>query len=161
MRRRYRAIVSAASDLVENREARMTAFVLVSGVIFKRPEMRTSAKGNQFASASIKEASEGSFRFWTVRAFNDAGLALMRLDVGDAVAVTGALSASTYEKGGEARVGLAVLADQVTPLKPRKREKPDRQVERPAPAPTDASEPRALDRHAGDGADVFGDDVPF
>jgi hypothetical protein len=142
----------------------MTAHILISGTLWKAPERKTSSRGNEYASASVREVSGTESRWWKITAFNDAALALLALDAGDAVAVQGSFSASAYSKDGEPRVGLSVLADTVTPLKPRKRPRPDKQIGRRADAPPaeEHADPRRLDRHAGHGSDPDLDDViPF
>jgi hypothetical protein len=58
---------------------------------------------------------------------SEAQSELKRLDDGDALAVKGGLRAEAYEKGGEPRVSLTVLADAVLPLKrPKKPREPER-----------------------------------
>src|SRR5262249_45755303 len=53
---------------------------------------------------------------------------LLRLDDGDVLSVQGGLRAEAYEKGGELRVRLTVLADAVLSLRrPRKGQGPERQ----------------------------------
>ncbi len=110
----------------------MSAFAIISGVVFKAPEQRTSKNGNAYVLATIRESSGEQTRWWKALCFNDAAVALLRLDDGDAIAVAGSLDVSTYEKNGETRVNLAIMCDRVLTLKPPKKEKPDRQVTKPA-----------------------------
>jgi single-stranded DNA-binding protein len=108
----------------------MTAQVLVQGTLFHSPEQRTGkTSGKNFVAATIKVRDGEAAQFWQVLAFSaEAQNELLRLDDGDALSVQGGLRAEAYEKGGEPRVSLTVLADAVLPLRrPRKRQEPERQ----------------------------------
>jgi single-stranded DNA-binding protein len=107
----------------------MAAHVLISGTLFHAPEERTGkTSGKNFVAATLKVRDGEAAQFWRVLAFSpEAQSELLRLDDGDALAVQGGLRAEAYEKGGEPRVGLTVLADAVLPLRrPRKRQEPER-----------------------------------
>jgi single-stranded DNA-binding protein len=91
----------------------MTAQVLVQGTLFHPPESRTGkTSGKNFVAATIKVRDGEAAQIWKVLAFStEAQNELLRLDDGDALSVQGGLRAEAYEKGGEPRVSLTVLAD--------------------------------------------------
>jgi single-stranded DNA-binding protein len=156
----------------------MTAHVLITGVIFRAPESRTSKAGKPFWTATIKAKGDDALTWWKIIVFSEsAGAELLRLSDGDAVSVQGALRVETYDKDGMTKVSLTCIADAVLPLRAapkerkaevtnaRKAEKSkdecrssDRssaRSEKPAP------DRDRLDRHGCDGSDRFGDEIPF
>lgn len=101
----------------------MTAHVLISGTLFREPERRTSKAGKPFVTSTIKVKDGDTLQFWRVIAFTEGVRAeLTRLTDGDALSVQGALKTETYEKDGETKLSLTVLADHVLALRqPRSR----------------------------------------
>jgi single-stranded DNA-binding protein len=133
----------------------MSAHVLISGVLYRQPEQRTSRAGKSFVTATLRCKEGDASQWWKVLAFSEsAGVELLRLGDGDAVSVQGVLRVETYDKDGETRLSLSVVADAVLALK-----QPPRQREKKSAARSD-TRPRAH-RIAGDGVDVFGDAAPF
>ncbi len=133
----------------------MSAHVLISGVLYRQPEQRTSRAGKSFVVATVRAKEGEGSQWWKVLAFSEsAGAELLRLGDGDAVSAQGQLKAELYEKDGETRLSLSVIADHVLALK-----QPPRQREKKAAARADTRSRAA--RVAGDGVDVFGDAVPF
>jgi single-stranded DNA-binding protein len=117
----------------------MSAFVLVSGTLFRNPEQRTSKAGKPFVTATIRvndgDPSTGSCQWWKVLAFSESVQAeLMRLDDGDAISVQGAFKADIYDKDGEKRLSLSIIADNVLAL--RQPAKPRQVGKTPQPATT-------------------------
>jgi single-stranded DNA-binding protein len=109
----------------------MTANALVTGTLFRTPEQRTSKGGKLYVTATIKNKDGETFQFWRVTAFSDTAQAeLMRLTVGDALSVQGALTIDEYEKDGEKRIARKLVADHVLAVR-QPREKPS-PSERPA-----------------------------
>jgi single-stranded DNA-binding protein len=104
----------------------MSAFVLISGALYRQPEQRTSKADKPFVVATLRcKDGEGS-QFWNVIVFSESAQSeLLRLNAGDAVSLQGALKAEIYEKNGEAKLSLGIVADHVTalrqPAKPRAR----------------------------------------
>jgi len=151
----------------------MSAQVLITGTIFRRPERRTSRAGKPFVTATIKAKDGDAAQFWRVTVFSESAQEeLLRLSDGDAASAQGSLKAELYRPdGGEARLSLSMVADQVLALRqpPRKRERKAADESNEARGyPTSAeTEKRASDsrshlaRCAGDGVDEFGDDIPF
>lgn len=131
-------------------------FALVSGAIFRAPELKTAKSGRAFCAATIR-TKDGDFIKLLV--FSESASAeLMRLHAGDAVSAQGGLKIELYDgKDGDKRVGLTIMADAVLPLRRApKAKKPGE--EEPSRSPPDRSR---LDRYGGDGVDHFGDEVPF
>jgi single-stranded DNA-binding protein len=100
----------------------MTAFALISGVIFKRAEQRTSSKtGKLFATCTVKVGADtGGGDFWNVLIFSEsAQLELLRLEVGDAVSIRGRLEIKTYvANDGQTKISRSIFADAALGLRP-------------------------------------------
>jgi hypothetical protein len=72
----------------------MSAFVLVTGAIFRAPEPRTSKAGKPFVVATIRAKDGEASQWWKVLAFSESAQAeLLCLGDGDAASVQGALAA--------------------------------------------------------------------
>jgi single-stranded DNA-binding protein len=118
----------------------MTAHVPVTGTLFRPPEQRTSKAGKPFVTATVRakdgDPSAGSgqaSQWWKVLAFSESVQAeLVRLADGDAVSLQGALKAELYDKDGEKRLSLAIVADNVLAL--RQPSKPHKLGEKSHPA---------------------------
>jgi single-stranded DNA-binding protein len=129
----------------------MSVLVLVSGTLFRAPEQRTSKASKPFVTTKIKATSGGELQFWSVAAFSESAQAeLLRLNVGDALAVQGAVRIEQYERDGETRISFSVTADSVLALRhpPRQREKKD-------------TKPQPSGQSARPAARAFDDDIPF
>ena len=105
----------------------MSAFVLVSGSLFRAPEKRTSKNEKPFVTATLVAKVGETTQWWRIIAFSENAQAeLLRLSEGDALSVQGALKVEEYEKEGQKRVSLGVIASHVLalrqPPKPRGRD---------------------------------------
>jgi single-stranded DNA-binding protein len=111
----------------------VSAFALISGVIFKPVEQRTSSKtGKLFVSATLKVGGEtGASDFWNILIFSEsAQLELLRLEIGDAVSIRGKLEIKTYvANDGATKIGRTIFADAALGLRPAPR------TPKPKPAP--------------------------
>lgn len=139
----------------------MSVFAILSGTLFKAPEQRQSRNGNSFATATMKVASGSDAQFWRVFVFSESAQSeLMRLQQGDALSVQGVPKFELYRPdNGEVRVSLSLTADHILALRQPPRERKPKAADPPKAA---ADRPRpGLARHAGDGVDVFGDEMPF
>ena len=95
----------------------MSAHVLVTGTLFRPPEQRTSKAHKRFVTATIRAKDGDESQWWKVLAFSESIQAeLMRLADGDAISVQGALKAELYDKDGEKRFSLSIIADYVLAL---------------------------------------------
>jgi hypothetical protein len=143
----------------------MTAYALISGVLYRAPESRTSKAGKPFVTATIK-AKEGAeaLQWWKVLTFSEStGAELMRLVDGDAVSVQGSMKAELYEKDGETKLSLTVFADAILALKqpPKQREKKEHVPLLGPRSRETAPEPSGFGTHGCSGADRFDDPIPF
>ena len=126
----------------------MTAFALVTGVLFRAPEQRTSKAGKPFVTATIRAKDGETTLWWKVVAFSESAQAeLMRLVDGDSLAVQGSFRTELYHPdGGEPKLSLNIIADHVLALRPPPKE-------RKAKTPSDTP-------YRG-GAAAFDDGIPF
>ncbi len=113
---------------------------LVSGTVFRSPEQRTSKNGREFVTATLISKDGDASTFANVLAFNDrAKELLLALHPGDACCVQGKATIGVYEKNGEHRPSLSIVADQVMALRQPKDRKPAASAPadrtRPEPAP--------------------------
>jgi Single-strand binding protein family len=77
----------------------MTAHVLISGTLFRPPEVRTSKAGKPFVTATLKAKDGGpstgsgqASQWWKVLAFSETAQAeLMRMADGEAISFKGTL----------------------------------------------------------------------
>jgi single-stranded DNA-binding protein len=129
-------------------------FALITGVLFKPTEERTSSKtGRTFVSATLKVGGEsGDAEFWQVTAFSQSVQAeLLRLSAGDALSAQGKLKVELWQPrdGGEVRISRSLFADQILALKaPPKERTPKPKAAKEAPEQSTAAPP-------------FDDGIPF
>jgi hypothetical protein len=109
------------------RGPRMTAYALISGVIFRAPVQKISKAGKPYTVCTVKVGADdsASSEFWSVLIFSEsAQLEMLRLEIGDAVAVRGKLKIETYTASdGTTRISRSILADATLGLRPAPREK--------------------------------------
>jgi single-stranded DNA-binding protein len=89
---------------------------LVSGKLFGTATERTSRNGNSYVTCKVRAPTrDGEAQFVNVVAFSETAIgALVSLQDGDAVALTGEMTAKGYtSKDGEPRPSLELLANQV------------------------------------------------
>lgn len=130
---------------------------LATGTVFKDVEVRESKAGKTFGKATIKSGSGDDTIFVRVIVFDGPQLAALRnLQSGDSISVQGRIKLSTYEKAGEWKAAVDLLADQVMPL--RKSETGAKAPERRRETQDDTA-PRA--RTHSRGADIIGEEIPF
>ena len=89
---------------------------LVSGKLFGAPSGRTGQSGKTFVTAKLRAAAgDGESLFVNVIAFDDAAKsALLALDDGDSVALSGTLTPKVWtDKNGEARPALDMVVHGV------------------------------------------------
>jgi single-stranded DNA-binding protein len=136
----------------------MSVAVLVTGTLFKEPQQRTSQSGKRYVVATIKATTTDNTGsdFWSALAFGDAaGAELLRLAVGERLALQGSLKLETFSKDGETKISRTVFVDHVLAVRqPPKEKKPKKPV---------ASEGLPLERNniVPASAPTFDDDIPF
>ncbi len=89
--------------------------ILASGALVSDPKQRTSTNGKPYVTACVRVPAEDSEAVMlSVIAFAaDAVQALSALTKGDSCAIAGRAKLSDWEKDGEQRHGLSVVADNV------------------------------------------------
>jgi hypothetical protein len=108
----------------------MTAYALITGVIFRAPTQRTSKAGKPFTSCAVKVgADDGGGDFWSIICFSESGqLELLRFEAVDAVAIRGKMKLEIFE----GRISRSIFADAALGLRPVPRSK----AKAAKPAPT-------------------------
>jgi single-stranded DNA-binding protein len=138
----------------------MSVAVLVTGSLFRAPEQKTSQSGKRYVVATIKAgaAENTSSEFWSALAFGDtAGAELLRLAVGERLAVQGRLKLETFEKNGETKISRSVFVDSVLALRqPAKERKP----KTPAPG-SKAGDAIAMQSIVPSTDPALDDEIPF
>lgn len=102
----------------------MSAVVLASGVLHKKPEQKTAKSGKQYVAATLRvREADATYQYWRLTTFDDQAQAeLLRLDEGDNVSVQGLLRAEIYKpETGEPRLSMNVIVDQALPARPKPR----------------------------------------
>lgn len=100
----------------------MTVHILVSGSLFKNPELKTSKSGKTYATASIRTASADNTAadFWNLLVFSTSVQEeLLRLSEGDKLAVQGSLKLEIYN----GKISRSVFVDAILPLRAPPRER--------------------------------------
>jgi single-stranded DNA-binding protein len=88
--------------------------VLAQGTLTSDPMERTSNAGKPFVTGTLRVATEADSVLLSVICFDAAACdKLARLKKGDTVAVTGRAKPTAWEKNGEQRYGLSVVAGGV------------------------------------------------
>ena len=117
----------------------MTIDALIAGKLHARPEERTSKTGKPFATAKMRAAAgDGESLFVNIIAFDPAAVAaLLALDAGDSLAVSGSLTPKVWtDKEGATRPGLDLVAHQVlTAYSVTRKRRATEGSTPPAPAP--------------------------
>jgi hypothetical protein len=138
----------------------MTVFALVSGVLFKPAEQKTSSKsGRMFVSAVIKVESGDAVEFWQVTAFSQSVQSeLLRLAAGDALSAQGKAKFELWRPrdGGEVKIRRSLFADAVLPLRA-----PPRERRAKAATSTPLLDQTPAKETAAGGPAFFSDDIPF
>jgi hypothetical protein len=106
----------------------MTAYALISGVLFKPAEEKISSKtGRTFVSATPKVGGEtGEAEFWSIAAFSQSAQSeLLRLGAGDALSAQGKAKFELWQPrdGGEVKISRSLFAGQILALKAPPRER--------------------------------------
>jgi hypothetical protein len=135
-------------------------YALISGVLFKPAEQRTSSKsGRVFVSAVIKVGGEtGDAEFWQLTAFSQSvQTELLRLSAGDALSAQGKAKFELWQRdGGEVRISRSLFADQILALRAAPRERRAK-----AKAETPLLDQTPAKETAAGGPAFFNDDIPF
>ena len=103
----------------------MTAFALISGALFRAPELKTAKTGKPYVAASLRVTADNATDYWSVLAFSESAQAeLMRLAEGDKVSAQGSFKVELYTaRDGQTRINRTIFADHVLALRQPPREK--------------------------------------
>jgi hypothetical protein len=133
----------------------MSAFALVIGVLTRAPVQKTSKAGKPYTTCTIRAGSDdsGGGDYWSILSFSESSqLELLRLEVGDAIAVRGKLEIKTYTANdGATKISRSLFADAAIGLRPVPRTKA-----KAKPAPT-SQEQTTTTTTATD----LNDEIPF
>lgn len=106
----------------------MTARAIVSGVLTRAAQQRTSKSGNPYVLATVRDGNGDAVRWWSVIAFNAASMGeILKLREGDPIAISGEFDAEIYRPDGkEPRVSWKITADAIlSARRPAKERKPE------------------------------------
>lgn len=134
---------------------------LIAGRLQEKPVQRTSKHGRAFATATVRVAMRDDACFVGLLAFKpDLVRALLALDAGDSVAISGALQIGIYtNKQGAARPSVELLAETIATSYAVSRKRAAQQpAEADAGDVTDGAQPQR--GSAPTGKDIDGD-IPF
>jgi len=96
----------------------MSAYALVSGQLFRDPQTKISKNGKDYVTATIVSKDGSESTFVNLVAFSDSAKdAILAVAVGDALSVQGKATIGVYEKNGEHRPSLSIVADRVLALR--------------------------------------------
>ena len=117
---------------------------MVSGVLYGRPQARTSQAGKPFVTAKVRADGKNGESVWcSIIAFGEIADRLLTLADGAALSISGRAEVNAWlDKAGEPRAGLSLVADELATLKGKPRPAPveaqgqPRRPPRPAPVAT-------------------------
>lgn len=142
---------------------------LASGTLCRDPKSGTSASGTRWANTTIRcpvgQSKEGDAEsaFINIVCFGDQADKLSRLAKGDAISAQGQLKPTTYEKDGETRQGLELMAQSILSAYDIRKKRGD--SDKPAAPDPVAPEPMqrlySRPQRAPGGTESFNDEIPF
>ncbi|MGI2326099.1 MULTISPECIES: single-stranded DNA-binding protein [unclassified Methylococcus] len=139
----------------------MSLHILAQGTLHKDPQLRQSASGKTFTTANVRIEADGSTTWCSLIVFDQTAQdELLRCHAGDAVSVQGKLKVSVFEKAGEHRASLDIVANSVTALRPKPRPKQQRQSKVDGRA-FDARQAYGRPGPAHEAEPDFDDPIPF
>jgi single-stranded DNA-binding protein len=142
------------------------SFALITGTIFRAPLQKIAKSGKPYTSCTVKAGSDdGGGDFWNVLIFSEsAQLEMLRLEVGDAVAVRGKMKLEIFEKDGQARISRSLIADAAIGLRPAPRT-PKAKAAKAAPTshdqPATTTDATPEKEPAAGGPAFFSDKIPL
>ena len=97
--------------------------VMVSGVLYGRPQARTSQAGKPFVTAKVRADGKNGENVWcSIIAFGEQADRLMTLGDGAALSISGRAEVNAWlDKAGEPKAGLSLLVDDLVTLKGKPR----------------------------------------
>ncbi len=135
---------------------------LIAGRLYAAANERTSANGNPFVTAKVTAtAGSGESLFVNVIAFSQtARTALLALDAGDSVALSGTLTPKVWtDRHGDAKPALDMTAHAVLTPYHVTRKRKAMQDDSASSTPNRAATPRTAGGQGGGSFDDMGDDL--
>ena len=135
---------------------------LISGRLYAAANERTSANGNPFVTAKVTAtAGSGESLFVNVIAFSQSTrTALLALDAGDSVALSGTLTPKVWtDRHGDAKPALDMTAHAVLTAYHVTRKRKAVQDDGPGNAPNRRSTPKSGGSQGDEPFDDMGDDL--
>ena len=136
---------------------------IVSTALHKAAKEHTSKAGKQFVTFTLRENVNGTTRWWSAIAFDEAVIAaVLSMEIGEPFAAAGAIDAEIYAAAGsESRINWRITVDAVLLAR-----KPKAKPEGTKPKPKEANgRDRAGSSWASPSASAgsvpFNDAVPF
>jgi single-stranded DNA-binding protein len=120
----------------------MSVHILVSGSLFKNPELKTARSGKTYATASIRTSSADGTPadFWNLLVFSTSVQEeLLRLTEGDKLSAQGSLRLEIYN----GKISRTVFVDAILPL--RRERTPKAKAKAAAPASQETTTTTATD----------------
>lgn len=143
----------------------MSTHILLTGVLHRAPESRTSRNGNSYVMATIRTKDGEVVQFWRMFVFSESAQAeAMRLREGDALSLQGVPKFELYRpENGETRLSLSVTADVVTALRAAPKERKPKAAAPPPdnPPPRPARDPGDMHRYSSVADRDLDDSLPF
>jgi hypothetical protein len=104
----------------------MSNRALVSGALFKAPQIKMSKSGKPYILATIRSGSGQAVRWWKCFVFAELAIEeISRLGDGDPIAVSGEFDCELYSPAGaESRLNWRITADAILSTKRRSAPKP-------------------------------------
>ena len=103
----------------------MSAFALVSGALFRAPELKSSKAGKSYVLATVNVTSDNNVDFWTIMGFSETvQTELLRLGEGDKLSAQGSFKVEPYTaRDGQTRINRTLFADHILALRQPPRER--------------------------------------
>src|SRR5262249_12479052 len=109
----------------------MSLYTLATGTLIGDPAHRTSARGNDFATATLRVSTDNEPILISIVAFGDVAAELLRHRQGDALAVAGRAKLTAWIGRDEAQHhGISIVADQIASAATARRADAERRRER-------------------------------
>jgi single-strand DNA-binding protein len=127
---------------------------LASGTLIRAPKSGTSASGTVWANTTIRcstgqnREGEAESSFVNVLCFGDVAEKLVKLDKGDSISCQGPLKQGQYEKDGETRHTLEIVAQAILSPYQIQKKRDDSQANTKHASHSDREQNRAYDQFA-------------
>ena len=109
----------------------MSLYILATGSLIADPQRRTGASGKDFATATLRVATDDDAILVSLIAFGEQAESLLAHRVGTTIAVSGRAKLTSWTgKDGAEHHGLSIVAEQIASASAARRADADRRRER-------------------------------